>query len=260
MIGSYQGGSPPILGYSCTPSIRLYSTTVAAKLPAAMKSAFPIALTSLTLLVSCSAQPDPIGRGGAHFQIDEPLAADLRDKTCGAPGVGGIGSPKAESDATKAGPPDLPTPGSDAQPFNMGSKVTDGQRAGVSGNYQVDCTITGKNSYTIDAHLVGPNTSTYAPKNSGETSISLSGTIDAATGLGSGEVYVRTTETGQVIPAPNRKCSLRVLTNKSDASIFLIKPGSVDLTFVCEETTPNNSTFSRCETRGTVTLDDCIEK
>lgn len=221
-----------------------------------MKYAFPLALTALSLIASCSAQPDPIARGGVHFQVDEPLIAELRDKSCGVPGIGGIGAPRAESDTARVGPPDLPTAGSDVQPTQMGSKVSDGQRAGVVGNYQVTCTVKGKNTYSVELEIVGPNTSPYASKNSGETSVVMNGTIDAATGLGKGDVYVRTTETGRI--NPNRECDLRVLRSNSDASLFAIKPGSVDLTFVCEEATPTKSVFSRCETRGTITLDDCI--
>ena len=85
----------------------------------------------------------------------------------------------------------------------------------------------------------------------------MTGTIDSNTGLGTGRVYVRTTETNAV--SPNKACSLRVLTDPSDASIFRIGSGKVDMTFVCQDNTPATADLSRCETRGTISLANCID-
>jgi hypothetical protein len=213
------------------------------------------------VLSACSPAADPVGRGGFHFKVDNPLSSDLLDQgfNCAVPGVGGIGSPKPENDTARPGPPDLPVAGSDTQPVNMGSKVTDGQKAGTSGSYRVQCTVKGSSTYTVEiTDLLGPNTSEFAASTSGETSLRMTGSINAATGEGTGKVYVRTTETNAV--SPNTNCTLKVLTDEDDASSFRVKRGSVDMTFVCPDNTPATAQLSRCETRGTITLDDCLEE
>ena len=224
-----------------------------------MKYAWYALTSTVSLLSACSPPADPIGRGGAHFQVADPLAADLRAQGfhCDVPGVGGIGAPRAEDENSQPGPPQLPTAGSDVQPANMGSKVSDGQKAGTAGKYKVQCTVRGSSTYTVELDMAGPNSSEFAPNSSGAATIRLSGSINADTGEGTGQVYVRTTETNAV--SPNGTCTFQVLTDPKDASQYRIKPGSVDMTFLCPDNTPSNSDFSRCETRGTITLDDCIE-
>ncbi len=227
-----------------------------------MRYARYVIASAVSVLSACSPPADPIGRGAAHFAVDDPLASDLRDAkfTCAVPGIGGIGAPGEDPTRPKPGfPPDLPTRGSTVQPVNMGRKVADGEKAGDFGSYRVECKVSGKNSFSIEIDLAGPNASEFAPSTSGEAALRLVGSVDGATGVGTGQVYVRTTETAAIRPNPEKTCSLQVLTDSNDASIYRVEPGKVDLTFVCEDNTPTTAEFSRCETRGTVTVENCLE-
>lgn len=240
----------------------LYSNTVFASFLLVMKYAPLLFVTTMSVISACSPPAEPTGRGGTHFRVASPLDSALRDegKNCAVPVVGGIGSPRPDSETGETGPPQLPTAGSKVPPTQMGSKVSDGQRAGPSSYYEVDCKITGENSYSIEAYIVGPNGSEFAGKASGETSIRLRGSVNASTGLGNGIVDVRTTETGVVPPTDGTSCSLTVLTDPQDATKFRIKPGAVDLTFECANTTPPIAELSRCMTLGTVTLENCVRE
>lgn len=226
-----------------------------------MKYASLVIVSSLSVLSACSPPSDPTAHGGTHFRVASPQLSSLRDQgfTCSTPGIGGIGSPRPDEVTGEEGPPQLPTAGSDIQPTYMGSQVFDGQKAGTSSLYEVDCMVKGSKNYSIDLAIVGPNSSEFANDAIGETRIRLSGTIDGATGTGSGMVYVRTTQTGNVNPTTGANCSLRVLTDPQDATKFRIKPGAVDLTFECQDTTPAIADLSRCLTLGTVTVDHCAE-
>jgi hypothetical protein len=223
-----------------------------------MKHAAFVVISLVSALSACSPPSNPVGRGGFHIQVADPLITELEDFSCGTQGVGGIGSPKQTDDASRAGPPDLPTAGSDVPPTNMGSKASDGQKAGRTGTYSINCSVTGSSSYALDIDMRGPNTSEFAPDTSGETSLQMTGSINPVTGMGTGMVYVRTTEASAV--EPNRPCTLQALRDPSGRSEFNIAAGRVDLTFVCPDTTPSRSELSRCESRGTITLDHCIKK
>lgn len=214
----------------------------------------PLAIPALLLLAQCSPVAPPLARGSAHFRTKVPLDAEP-GTTCTA-SYGGIGQ------GTMV--PDLPGSGS----LNtLGTMVVDGeQSAQANVPYEIECKISGAGDLTFSGSLAGPNTSPFLTTAGSGTNISVSGTINGATGTGSGEVSFFTTSTLAVspkegtfcefhaTPSPLKACSNQTcLGNEMPADY-----GGFAVTFYCPDMNMGAAGIAAdCEADGTVVLDRC---
>lgn len=211
-----------------------------------------------TACLGCSAAPEPIAKGSASFKVDYPTDPDVKG-TCNQTTTAGIGS--------ELGVPDLPSAGArlDEDLFvtidDFGGQIIDGQTgSNGSGKYDIECTIKGDDSYSLDIEISGPNTHDLAGLDVDTTmSVNLSGTIEA-NGVGTGRVTVYTPSTSAVSPLGAATCELLALPDPNDSSQRQIGNGEVTLIFKCANANSALDDFSACETRGTIQLTDCLEE
>lgn len=209
---------------------------------------FGSATLGLSLMASlgCSPAPDPIGKGRMAFSVTYPDAS--LGKTCGLPDIGGVGDP----------PPDLPNP--DKTVDGLGEPIVDGQSVGSSGSgeYEVKCTVTkgGK----IDIDMIGPNHSstTASPQSRGEAGIEVVGSLSPSDGEGRAYVSVRTVLTGAMSSQGNDTCTLTALKDSDGDPV--VGAGSAAFVFECAHAVSSYDEMGGCATRGTVIVEDCLEK
>lgn len=201
---------------------------------------------SLIANLGCSPAPDPVGKGRMAFSVTYPDAT--LGKVCGLPDIGGVGDP----------PPDLPNP--DDTVDGPGEPVVDGQSVGSSdsGEYQVKCTVTKSGRIAID--MLGPNHSstTSSPQSRGEAGIEVIGSLSTSDGEGRGNISVRTVLTGAMTSQGSDTCTLTAL--KDSDGDPAVGAGSAAFAFECPHAVSSYDQFGGCATRGTVIVEDCLEK
>lgn len=208
---------------------------------------------SLTLASGCSPAAEPLPRGTTHYAIAFPTRSDLVGEGRCTTGYGGIGSGDYRELGTV---PEIPRSGTEQLPTELGTPVIHTKEAPNSGGrFEVDCSVSSSGgSFDINARLEGPNSSPNRPVEGGLARIIVNGSIDAATGRGSGSVIVTATQN----VTPNEPCELRALTRQDDASQFLLSEGEAAFIFLCPNAEGSlDSPGSVCETRGTVVVERC---
>ncbi len=205
-----------------------------------------LALASISaFLAGCSPPADPIAKASAHYLVDFPQSA----------GVGGAcnGTAQAAIASDESNTADLPLAQSEILPTDFGHLVSNGRENSIS------CTVQRvSDGYNISMYLAGPNVSPTAGSAIGETRLRISNAFIGDDGVGTGRVVVNTTNVQQV--SPNLPCQLRAIPDPQDSSLFQMREGEARFVFVCPDTTSSLDDFSTCETRGTVWVDDCLEK
>lgn len=169
-------------------------------------------------------------------------------KTCGLPDVGGVGDP----------PPDRPNP--DNTVDSLGEPIVDGQSVGSSGSgeYEVQCKVT--KSGQMDIEIIGPNhnNTTTTPQSRGEAGIDVFGNISTSSGEGRANVKVRTVLTGAMTSQGANTCTLTALRDSGGDPA--VGAGSAAFVFDCPHAVSSYDQFGGCATRGTVIVEDCLEK
>lgn len=201
---------------------------------------------SLVAVMGCSPAPDPVAKGRMIFNVGYPDRS--LGKTCGLPDMGGVGDP----------PPSLPNP--DYTVDVLGEPIADGQAVGGSddGEYEVKCTVTKSGSMAIE--IVGPNhdNTTTGIKSRGEAGVRVHGSLSTTDGEGRGTVSVRTVLTGAMTSQGSDTCILTALRD-SDGDPA-VGAGSAAFAFECAHAVSSADQLGGCATRGTVIVEDCLEK
>lgn len=179
------------------------------------------------------------------FNVDFPDPS--LGKTCGLTDVGGVGDP----------PPDMPNP--DNTVDNLGEPVVDGQAVDSgSGEYEVTCKVTKGGKLSLE--IAGPNhnNTTISPQSRGTAGIRVNGSISTSTGEGRGNVSVRTVFTGAMTSEGSSSCLLKALNDKDGDPA--VGAGSAAFSFECAHAVSSYDELGGCATRGTVIVEDCLEK
>lgn len=212
-----------------------------------------LVLPTLLVITSCSPVPDPTARGAAHYRVQKCLSA-----------YGGIGATVDAGNGT--GLPDLPN--TNPSDFTSGW-VVDGQLAPNSGvPYEISCTVTGTSNILIEGELKGPNVSPATTEPGTQTNIAISGSLDAATGEGIGQVSFYTATSGTATPFLNEFCTLSATPTPlhacSDAGCtgqgrMPEETGNFYVQFECTDVRVGNTGVedAGCVTNGTIAMDRC---
>lgn len=179
------------------------------------------------------------------FSVDYPDRS--LGKTCGLTNVGGVGDP----------PPDMPNP--DNTVDNLGEPVTDGQAVEEgSGEYEVTCKVTKGGKLSVE--ITGPNhpNTTLSPQSRGAAGIRVDGSISTSSGEGRGDVSVRTVFTGAMSSQGLDSCFLTALKDKDGEPA--VGAGSAAFAFKCAHAVSSYDELGACATRGTVIVENCLEK
>jgi hypothetical protein len=231
-------------------SFPLYRDTVPGNFHRTMKAHVPAGsfLFLLVSALSCSPAAPPAGRGDAHYLIDNPVSSL---PACGVSSVAGI------ADGSQV--PDLPVGTSPpAAESGYGVQVRDGQEIpGSNGNYIVRCRVVGSGS-RIEVYMEGPNTSPQAGVATGATNIEVTGSI-GADGTGTGDVVYRTTRSGTGSNPLTAPCTLSATPNFDGSAGFEVGGGAARFSFFCPETIRAQDDLGRCEAKGTIWVQDCVD-
>jgi hypothetical protein len=106
--------------------------------------------------------------------------------------------------------------------------------------------------------MEGPNTSPQAGVATGATEIEVNGSI-GADGTGTGSVVYRTTRGGVGSNANGPPCTLTATSNFDGSAGFEIGNGEAHFSFLCPETIRAQDDLGRCEAKGTIWVQDCVD-
>lgn len=193
--------------------------------------------------------PAPTPRGAAHYRVWDCASMYGGDHADGAP------------------VPDIPLPGSATPGGHPGNLIEDGAPSDSGAGYEVSCTVSGTATLTVEAQLSGPNHSPLATEPETATRISLSASIEAATGQGVGEVKFSVSDATDVSPGsqthcqfsatpePLHACSDAGCTNGRQAN----DTGHVWIQFTCP-TARVGAGLTGCQSSGTIVLEGCATR
>lgn len=225
------------------------------------------------LLIGCSPTDDPdgstMGAGGSAGTGGAPPApprgaAHVRVKSC-LSAYSGIGSESVSGSGI--GVPDVPI--SQTPSNNTGGLVPDGTVSeSYGGTYEVDCRVTGDGFLNVEAMLAGPNTSPAAADPGSPANVSLTGTIDTASGIGSGRVSFYNSSSLDVTTSDGTACELSASplplhvcsdTNCTGDSREPGETGKIWLQFECldVQTGAVIAPSGGCEADGTIVMERC---
>jgi hypothetical protein len=143
-------------------------------------------------------------------------------------------------------------------PTFFGRPVADGEPYNSEGAaYQIECSVSGTASHTIEVTMRGPNHSPFADDAIGETSIEISGEI-ALDGTGWGSVTYRTMASGSGMNPVETPCALSAVPHPQ-GGFFEIGDGEARFTFTCPETILAQDDLGRCEASGTIWVTGCSQ-